>query len=456
MDNDRLKILTMVEEGKITCSEAVDLLNALHAHDENIRSAKKTSIADEGISQTIEDAIEGFKSHIPSISDELSKQLNCLDSKLHENIVPDIEKLSGALKLLEKELKKLTSSIIEGISKDAGSLMPEISKEMAELYGTSNKNGGMLYRGIEELQKKYGSMPIDTSELSAKLSGIYGSITQNSLLIHDYNMSWEKKIDDPSITDLHFECINGSVSIEEYEGSVMEIEVNCKTSEASLNKVISIIDEPEMYGVKTINSGNTMVFLYIKMPSTSFRRICLSTNNSRVKVRRLSCRSIICNASDGRVELSDIKCDSIEGNVSGGKTELSDICADSIFMKCTDSPTKIEGMQCSHLEISALSGGITLNSFENISGESEIDISSDGGDVNIMASSLHPSAGIYVDASSKNGDLILEGIPHFTYNVNEINRSGINRIIGKTSCYDAARDRIKISVRAADASVRIV
>jgi hypothetical protein len=450
MHDESLKILSMLERGKISIDEAVRLLSALGTSAS--KPPMQTPFQSENLSQAVEDAVNSFNTDMPLISSKLYSQLIDSDSKLYDSISMDSQKLYEALKPVKGELEKLLDDMSKNMGKDAQTILSGLSNEMAGLKVASSDEN-ILNNGIDEIQKKYGSMNFNASELSSKLSGICAGMQGNNVILNDYNLSWKKKIDKLSEIELHFECINGGICLEGYDGFDMELEINCKTHESSMDRIISLIDETKLLEIKARNEKNTFVNINVKIPYDIQYRITVSSLNSKVRASNFSCISMIYNISGGNINLSGITCSSIETNISDGKIEMSSLKAGAIFIVSRHTPIILDCIHFNQCRINSHSGRIYFILGEGIAGKSEINISSESGDVEIEASPLSKSVGIYIDAFLKKGNIILESIPEFLYNVNEIKKDGISRIAGQNPSYDKASDAVKISITAENASV---
>ncbi|HBM74380.1 MAG TPA: hypothetical protein DD429_02350 [Clostridiaceae bacterium] len=450
MNDESLKILSMLERGKINIDEAVRLLDALNTSAS--KPPMQTPFQDENLSQAVEAAVNNFNTDMPLISSKLCSRLIDSDSKLYDSISLDSQKLYEALKPVKGELEKLLDDMSKNMGKDAQTILSGLSDEMAGLKDTSSDEN-ILHNGIDEIQKKYGNMNFNASELSSKLSGICAGMHENNITLNDYNLSWKKKIDKLSEIELHFECINGGICLEGYDGFDMELEINCKTHETSIDKIISLSDETKLLEIKARNEKNTIVNINVKIPYDIRCRIIVSSLNSKVRASNFSCVSMIYNISGGNINLSGITCNSIETNISDGKIEMSNLKANAIFIVSRHAPIILDCIYFNQCRINSSSASIYFILGEEIAGKSEINISSESGDVEIETSPLSKSVGIYIDAFLKKGNMILESIPEFLYYINETKKDGTSRIAGQNPSYDKADKAVKISIMAENASV---
>lgn len=446
MNREFREILEKIEKHKITISEAINLLNSLE-DTENRKSMDEKQSEKSDITSSIENAIKDLNKDMSLISAELSEKLGGVNSKLYENMALDAHKMSEVLASLQQELEKLVGGIIEELNRNTKPITESLSKEIQTL-----KNDDSIYRGIEEI-KNFSSLPIDLSDITDKISGIYGSISSAGRKINDYSFIYKKELQSPSATDLCLECMNGSISIKPYESSYVELALRLRTPEEDLNKAVSIIDEPELFGIKINNPDSIMVNYDVKIPSHKFRHVSISASKSRVRIDGLLCSSFESSARDTKLNISGTECGTLEAQAQRGKIELSDIKCEKLLVKGIDSPVIADNMHINLINIYSSSAKVSLVLPDTISGKNEINISQDGDAIDIEMLQLPPSTGIYIDAFTHHGYIELADIPGFAYNVNKHEKMGNRHIIGQTTGFYDAPCSVKFIVKNANGSI---
>lgn len=443
MNNEKLKILTMLEEGKITSDEAVKLLNTFD-------TVEEVNGQDNSLSNAIKTFIDNFNKNTNSISRELLEKLDYMHENLSGSITLSEKNLTSSLKPLQTDLEGLIGKIIVDIDKNSNNITSTLSEEAAQLNKLLNIEGGQgssdLSRGIDDLQKNLQSIPIDTSLLSGKLSNMFDMITQIPSNTNNYSKFFSKKIADASSLNLLFETVNGSISLEGYDCEEIEVSVHCKVPGSCNGEVISVIDTPETYGISINKDNGSAVSLDIRMPKFVFNRIHADTSNGKIRVLDLRCKDLICITSKARISLAGLECSTIKANTCEGKIELSDIHSKKLFIKTSNSPIEVDNISCELSEIITVNGNINLELSDNISGRNEFKLSTSNGRIDIVLSQP-PETGLYIDTFSFNGNVNIIDQPPLSYSKNEHNKLGNSHIIGETPGYNTSEKSIKITAQ---------
>lgn len=452
MNNERLKILILLEEGKITSEEANSLLKTF----DSLEDENKQKNQNNNLSGTIKSIIENFSGNASSMSEELLKDFNRIDKKLQGKLTPDMKEFTLNLKSLQADLENIINRIIDDVNKSTGDITSTISEEASRLNGlVADKDGSdNLSRSMGELHKNLKDIPGDTSSLTGKFSDIFNGLTQINTNINAYNKTFRKAISDASSINLEFQAINGSISIEGYEGSEIEIEAYCKIPADSTDKAISIIDEEGIYKVIADENKNLSISFDIKIPKSMFNRICLSTSNGKIRALDLLCKDFISITSDAKISLSGLKCSIIESNTSEGKIELSDIDSEKVFLQAFNSPIVLDNIRCKLSDIVTTNSNIYLELSDTIYGKSEYKLSTDNGKIDVNLS-LPPGTGISIDAFSLNGTVDVIDMPSLSYSKKESSKSGSSHIIGETPNYNTAANCVKVTAVTSKQSILI-
>lgn len=447
MQEDKLKILNMLEQGKITINEAVQLLNALEKEKDKTENNKESDI-----DNILHDTLKNLDNHMSLISSELSDMLNNINEKLLNSIKPDAEKIDIVLKSLNDELKGIAGDLTHSIKENSDIFSSSIIDKLTEIGSKTESN--IMYRGVEEIQKKFDSIPLNMTELTDKLSGIYNKIAPQNIIMNDFNITFKKRVKDAEHLDLYFESVNGSISLEGYDGDEIIINMRLKTAEKNIEKVLSILDEEKLYGLKIIKPENTMLTIDINIPIVMFCSLSLSSFNSRIRADNFTCKKLLLTGSNSKLYLSGIKCDKIMASSSIGKIELTDLRSEEIFIESFNCSVMLDSLLGRQCDVNTKSGNVELIFPDNISGKYNINLTADGGNIEIETKDLPSNIGLYIDAFSQNGSIVIADLPNFSYNIND-DKSKNKHIIGQTSGFDEAQNSVRIHAQSINSYIYI-
>lgn len=445
MDNERLRILSMLQEGMITSSEAVELLKAIDPYDER-NGSYGTSEINDNLSSSMENVIADFNKNTGNISEELSNKFSGMDKKLQEMMNISLEKLISNMEFLEKNLKSIVDKITQNLNENTDILSSKLKEETSNLTGLIvEKDGeemGKLSRSMKDMQSNLGSIRIDSSALGEGLSGIFANLAQNVKSSRVISELYKKNIDDASSINLKFEALGGSLFLEGYDGDAIETEVYCRTTHESVTEAVLVTEKDDIYGICPISPNITSVQLDIKIPSKKFKEISVSTSDGKIEVSGISCECLFCTTSRGKLSLSNLSCGIIEAGTSEGKVSLSEIKSKKIFVNTFNSPILINSTFCKSSDMITANGAINLELNDSVNGNYEYKLTTENAPINVELS-IPNGTGIFIDALSENGNISVNEIPDFKYNSVD-SKSGSRHMTGQTSDFEKSESTIKI------------
>lgn len=455
MGDERLKILSMLEEGKITRGEAVKLLDALDSAAQRDQPAQR-GISNDSLTQSIESVLSDFNIKADGVSKEMSQNFSGMEGKLHEMLSGSLEKLSSNFESLQKNLQNIINNITEDMDKSTVSLSSRLKEETSILGslidGEGGNNTGKLYRNMEDMQKNFGALPLDPSALAASLSAVFGSLMQSTVSPKVSSGLYKKSIKDSLPKLLDFECINGNVYLEGYDGYDIETEVYCVTGQEKVDEMVSVTDNDEEYGIKIMNSGDSSVSLDVKIPKMMLDNVQAVTSRGKVEISEISCGRLLCTTSRGKITLSNLECGSIDCTSSEGRIETFGIRSQKMFLMTKNSPIIIEGTTCVMSDCSTSNGSITLELDDKIYGSNEFRLTTENAPIDVKLD-VPDDTGIYVDAFSFNGSIRLPGLQDFSYTTKETGKVGSSHIVGRTGNFETAKNSISIIVQTKDSQI---
>lgn len=457
MSSERIKILAMLEEGKITSSEAIELLDNLDSSEQS-RSDDKNISAGDGLSNIVKDVIDDFNKNSGIVSEGLLEKFHGINEDLKSVLDINLEQLAASLKFLQKDLENIIGKLTDDLGKNTEGLYLRLQEEASTMNNLVNEKDEQgtdkLNRSMGEIEKNLTSIPFEATSLAGDLSGMFRSIMQNkrgSMLLSETH---RRNIEDASCISLHFEGYDGSICIDGYDGDDIETVVYCRTSLKTLESAVIVADEPIVYSVKPVGQEISSLSLDIKIPKKKFKDIHISTSNAKIEANDLYCGNLICAASKGRITLSGLVCDSIECSVSDGKVEVLQVKSRELFIKAHNSPVKITGSSFKDSRINSTKGSVSLTLDENIYGHNEYSLSSVDDRMDIRLS-IPSDSGIYIDAFCLNGFIDMEEIKGFSYQTREVSNCANPHIVGQTGNFEAASNSVRITAQAANSGIRI-
>jgi hypothetical protein len=334
MSQEKMKILTLLEQGKITASEATELINSLDTssstktqHSLNAKSIKKDS------------------SNISSYARNIESGLNTIGDKLDE-FVKDVSPIAKKYSKIATDkaslfAKNVTESIVNVSSKQANSVQKTIKLQQivtgnANVFNLAGLNSNVRvhgYNGDSITITANVKTKIQTPILEISVKGNIYELSYNKIQFHSISA-------DAYIPYSLFSTINIS-----NENSTLEVmNLSCNSIVISNNNAPTIVCDIVAKDLKLNTSEATVNLSNVKVSNSSFIENCnadctlndidicklnLSTSNASLILnnalfKKESVYNWNLNTSNGNVTVKtpnsmdvafDIKCNATFGNI---------------------------------------------------------------------------------------------------------------------------------------------
>lgn len=457
MSKERLKILTMLEEDSITSNEAIKLLKAIDSKDK-AKPSKNTELTDNDISHFVESMMSDFKRKTESISRQLSENLNNMDGKLSETFNINFENMINSLKSLKQSLESIIcgmeSRLAGSLDMISSKLMEEASNFSSLLNGKDTRENSSLKKRMEDIEKKLKSTAFDPSYLCENISNALGGLTGIGSNPHIHSHVFRKGVTSQLPISMEFAGANGSMAIEGYDGSEVEATVYVNIAEKPINQIVDVTDEHGLYSIKAADGDNSIsISINVKIPKKMIKSIRVINHNGKIGVSDICCETLICTTTGGKISLSCLECKSIECSTSEGRIQLSRIRCDKLFALTNNSPITIDNTYCNLSDIINTNGNILLEFNDMVYGHNEYKIENENAGINVELA-IPSDCGVYVDAFCQNGNVNIQEIPGFSYEIRD-NKSSSIHILGETKNYRDCKSSISIIAQSTNSDINI-
>jgi DUF4097 and DUF4098 domain-containing protein YvlB len=409
MDNEKLKILQMLENGKITTDEAVKLLDLVNRGSEP------------GSGQTRQDDRSNGKPR--------NQQNNQTDAQ-DENRQPgwdfydetDFDGYKSAEGGFMDELREAAL----GIGRELGDAFAEIGREVS--------SGGFFGLG--------------TPQQSLSLSSTLGN---NG--------------------DIAFEGFNAAVRIDggnELAPNEINVEVNYRERYNDKNKEFRLISEGGALKLDYDKAAFKSVGFNIRVPKKmalgkitavtsnaavtagdlNVRELRLHTKNASIKAEDVTSGLIACTTINYPVVLKDIHASIIEAKTGNAGITVDDASADKISAVTSNAGVKIRNSSASGIYAKTGNGGIKIEDI-SFGGEPECRITAQTNNANVTVSAPNKGYAVNLRAKTSNGSVSFDE-KNFDYAVKEK-----NRIEGQSANYDRAERRVDVDVKSSNGKVSV-
>lgn len=411
---EKMLILKMLQEGKITTDEALKLLEAL----------EKSST---GAPQS------GTK--INDIRDELTAKLN--EMKIDEKLNKFGEKASKLAETFGEKAGKLAEQLGENIS-------PEKISNNTEKF-------------TEEFSKRMESLGQDITESASKFADAFasqiGSLFETGYEKYKYNSSYTYPVAEDN--NIYLKTSNFSVKL--IPSNTKEIKVNLFVNS---NIPYMVIDEyfktiAEADGIRFSSEfpGRTWGRLEIHLPK-KISEINIATENARCEISDMDARLINCSTTNGRITISRCNSEEIEILTDNEKVILNKVSARTANIRTSNSKIEIEDSFLDNIDAKTSNAAITTNTLrKGDSLSSNYTLSTSNGKIDVSVAAAEGFEHM-IDAHTSMSSIDVN-LTNLAYKIDKKNVSMQNTVQLKSENFDTASNKIIIKANTSNAPITI-
>ncbi|MBU5439334.1 DUF4097 family beta strand repeat protein [Tissierella sp. MSJ-40] len=412
MREEKMMILSMLEEGKITSEEAVKLMEALEevvtfSDDTPIEEKKDRLInMDKTIKKVeeIEKVIKEQGKKVETLGSDIGNKISNMFSGLKDmgnsvNFTSNYETINTTL---EKDISHMENPIIDfrGVngniivnSWDQENLLIKVTCQYK--YGKLNEND-TFYNFYEDGNKIVFS-PAFSSNISIRLE-VYLP---------------EKKYEEISLT-----TSNGRIDIDDFNLNTLK----CDTSNSSI-------------GISDIAADNVL----------------LVTRNGKISIKDVSSPNIKANSTNSNISLRDINSTNLEVSTVNGRIVIEDVVSLSIIGSTSNSSIDVNDISCEILNLTTSNGKITCDDIDEEKIK-EIKLITSNASINSNIGEVEKNS--YFDLETSLGSINLE-IPNLVYKINKQAKLGIRKIVAHSIAYKEEENHLMFIASTSNGSIKI-
>lgn len=400
MKEEKLMILSMLEEGKITSEEAVKLIEALEdlntpkneKRKESHDSQKEQSFGSmfnnlEDIGTDISNALSnmfsglkdiggsfGFKNNYETISEDLN-----LDISHIENPSLDLRAINGSINLIPSNSDELSIKVLCQHKK-----------------GLLNENESYFDFYIDNDVIKFN--PKYNSGISIKLDVFLPENKYNNILLNS---------------------TNGKIDVTKLSINFLE----CNTSNASIN--VSYLDSKD---------------------------IVLSTKNGKIESQYINSDSFKGYTTNSSILLSFINSNDLYVKTANGKIDINSINSEVILCKTSNGSIIAKVLASNKIELTTSNGRITCDDIDTNKAEI-VKLITSNGSINSKIEKVHKESSFDLETSM--GNINIE-IPDLIYKTNKQVNLGLKKIVAHTVDFNSSNENTEFIISTSNSSIQII
>ena len=398
LSEEKMMILKMLQEGKISTEDAAKLLEALE------RGARQT----------------------PNENTSTKQQ------RPQQNYNDEIAKMRDRINDWKSDFKKSYDQ------KDFDRMVDEFSTK-AEKIG---KNVAATTFGFVDKMVDFVSSVVDTGNFN--IFGNMGVIEKN----------FEAEANDGM--DLDLEGLNGQIFIKKHQESKIIIKSKIRSLLADAENTIVYSDTGNAISLKINKTPNLSVSHEIFIPSVKFNKIRIETSNGRIYVEDSASGEFESISKNGSIDLMGVSSDKISVSTRNAKISLNYVAGKDIDINTNNSLIDVKNIKAGMFKAATTNGRILVENVQNITDipEAVITLKTTNGDIKANINDMDNKA-YKVKAQTTNGNVNLL-IPELVYhNTNRQGGCG-NFVEAESSGYDNHPQKVNINAETVNGYIEIV
>ncbi len=505
VSEERLMVLTMLQEGKISSDEASKLLQALDELEieEELQSCCKTDLyydedndMDEQIPNS-EERYTGFIHDKNEYTDSSAKKvttnkIEALEKKLEKKA----EKMERLSESLDKEMDTFGQKMDdwgENFGEDFGEKMGAWGESFGEKMGNWGENFGEKMGKVgEELAESATSLSekvlkMVDSFIGDGSFGIFPGSYENINETIDRNIL---NIDSP-ILEIH--GTNGKIILHSWEEDNIRIKARCSIKKSIYDKSQSVYEVMEqnnklVFKPRYTNGIGTSLEIYV--PSKEYEKIFLLTSNGRIEADKINTKELILDTTNGSIKTSNISsnriiacsnngtitteyidskkieletsnatinvqginCENIIATTKNGRIAFMDVQSKEMILTSSNASLRVEDCMASSITAKTSNGSIKVSDIET-STLRKIETYTSNSSIEMKIDDYNKAYNI--DAQTSMGKIDVE-IPNLIYDLNKQNSPGKQKILAHSAYNTEIENQINLIASTSNGSIKII
>lgn len=443
MDNEKILILKMLEEKKITAEEAARLLEAADgknkateskytrkepsetrretgSHDSYSRYARRTTEnnSSNNSNSNGQRNTSGYQGRTTS-SDGYSTNF--------EDLANDISKKIDVLaKDFEPKFAKFTEKVVE----TTASMADKISKSIQSEFNSSGSRGSHYGHSSGST---YHSAPSGSSTGRSPVTGLEQKNVELKLSGNE--------------NQLKLSALNGDISVKGYNGDKITAKIYFKRKVS--NAAIDFIQLGNKFLMDYNEDEFSKVSIDAFVPESMFESIMIDTVNGKINASTLDCGYLVIENSNSETELSDIFAENIKIDCNNNLLKLDNVSGNVAKIDNFNGNITIYNLDIEKLKLDAFNSNIAINIINyNRYEEYMWEIESSNGRINLNLPTAK-DLGYYLNARTTLANIKI-GLINLNYLAN-----GSSFVEARSIDYDSARKHVLLRLETSNSPIVI-
>lgn len=395
-NEEKMLILKMLEEGKITSEEAARLIEALE------NSSKQGQ------------------------ADNTSRQ------QKQSGFYDEVSKMRDRINEWTKDFKKNYNQ------KDFDKMVDEFSTKAEKL----GKNVAAATFGVVDRIVDYVGSFVDTNSFN-----IFGNFK-----------TIDKSFEAPAIDgiDLNILAVNGHILIKKHQDNKIVIKSRVRSPHNNADEILTFTDNGSAISMTINKTGNLSVSHEVFLPAVKFKNIMLETSNGKILIEDSLSEHLECITKNAPVDLMGANSDKIIINARNSRIQTSYIISRNIEIDAKNSVIDMKNIKAIDVTAVTMNGRILIENLQNYQDSQDVNLAlkTSNGGIKVNMNDMD-NKGYKIKALTSNGGVNLL-IPELMYhNINKQGAGG-NFVEAESSGFANYAEKVNINAEASNGYIEVV
>lgn len=256
--------------------------------------------------------------------------------------------------------------------------------------------------------------------------------------------------------DVRLEGINGSIVVKKHLESKIVIKTKVRSPQDNADSILAFNSSESSVSLTLNNAGNISVSHEVFLPVVQFKHIKLETTNGKIYVEDSLSEVFEAVTRNSHIELMGVKSDRVAVNTKNAKIQISYVIGRDIEINTNNSVIDIKHVKAQAIKAVTMNGRILVENVQNFENAAEalMDLKTSNGGIKVNMNDMD-NKGYKVKAKTTNGGINLL-IPEMTYfNVNR-QGAGSNFIEAESSGYPGYAQKVLINAETINGYIEII
>ena len=397
---ERLLILKMVEEGKITGEEAAKLIDAIESGSKQTQNQS-----------TSRQRQTNFQDEVYKMRDRMHEwKKDFKNSHNQKDFDRVVEEFSNKAEKLGKNLATTTVGIVDKVIDFVGSFV--------------ETNSFNFFGNCPIVDKTYEAVAVEGMEI--EIEGVNNSIVVKKHL--------ENKI-------------------------LIKSRIRCpaRVNDGNADNLLVYKESESLVSLKLVNKSiNVSVSHEIYIPSIKFKKISLQTSNGKIFVEDSISETFEGTTRNGFIELMGVNSDKITVNTKNARIQVSYVISKDIEINTNNSVIDVKHIKAENLKAVTMNGRILVENAQNCEASANMDmfLKTCNGSIKVNMDDMD-NRGYKIKGKTTNGGINVL-IPEMMYN--NVNRQGVGGsfVEAESSGYENYTSKVNIIAETMNGYIEIV